>query len=112
MNNRLRWGLFLLLLSTPGIVWSAHAIVYEISDIGAYRDAPAPTFVRWNVKVAYQGADVPGTEMSTSLSVTVTTNTTISQLTTALVVSVTTYAFTQGFTVPVGGTFIPTYSAQ
>ena len=105
-----KWPFIFLLV--PGISFGAHAVVTEIENVGAYTNPPFPTFVNWTFRVNYQGPDVPGIVLATDINVVVTTNTTPSQLVANLVTGVTNYAVTQGFTVPVGGTFVPTYIAQ
>lgn len=100
----------LLLLASP--VWAARALLLSISDVGAYTDPPSPTVIRWNFRVAYQGADVPGTVQKTSLTVAVSSSTTPLQIQTAIVTAIQNEATNRGFTVPTGNTIMPTYGAQ
>lgn len=102
--------MLVLFLSSP--LFAARALMISIEDIGAYTDAPNPTVVRWNFRVAYQGTDVPGTIQKTFLTVSVSTSTTPAQIQAAIVSAIQGEAANRGFTVPNGATILPTYGAQ
>lgn len=100
------------LIFAPAMGYAAHAAIIFISDVGTSTDAPAPTVVRWNFIAVYQGGDVSGTIQKASLTVQVSSTTTLVQLSAAMVASVQAEAVNRGFTVPVGNTFVPNYTAQ
>lgn len=100
----------LLFLSSP--LWAARACVKVIENIDGYTDPPAAAAVRWSFKVAYQGTDVPNLTQKATLSIVVSTSTTALQIQTAILSAVQTEATSRGFTVPVGGTLMPTFSFQ
>lgn len=101
-----------LVLLSASAVWAARGMVLSIEDAQAYTDAPNPTVIRWTVRVLYQGGDVPDGLMKTSLQVNVTSTTTPAQLSAAVVANIRSNATDNGFTVPVGGTLMPSYTLQ
>lgn len=102
----------LVVLLSASAVWAARGMVLSIEDAQAYTDAPSPTVIRWTVRVLYQGGDVPDGLMKQSLQVNVTSTTTPAQLSAAVVAKIQSTATENGFTVPVSGTLMPSYTLQ
>lgn len=100
-------GLFL-----PEMGFAAHAMVLSIGDTGVYQDPPNAAIIRWNFNVVFEGGDVPGTFQKDTVSISVSSTTTPSQLSAAVVAAVQADATAKGFTVPAGSTLMPNYSAQ
>jgi hypothetical protein len=98
----------LLLLSSP--TWAARACVKVIEDIDGHTDPPNAAIVRWDLKVSYQGTDVPGLTQKGFVSIVVSTSTTALQIQSAIVAAVQADATSRGFTVPTGATLMPTFS--
>lgn len=108
-----RTVIFIFFLLCPLSALAAHAIIYSIQNITESINPPAPNSVLWLVNISYQGDDVPNLqETVTGLQVAVSTSATASQIASDFVAATTNYAASQGFTVPTGGTFVPTYTAQ
>lgn len=103
--------LLLLFLLAPNL-YAARACVKVIEDIDGHTDPPNSASVRWDLKVAYQGTDVPGLTQKGVVSIVVSTTTTALQIQTAIVSAVQAEATSRGFTVPAGGTLMPTFSFQ
>lgn len=98
------------MLASP--TWAARALLISIDDVGSATDPPAPTIIRWNFRVAYQGSDVAGTVQKANLTIAVSSSTTPLQIQTAIVTAIQNEATVRGFTVPAGNTLMPTYGNQ